>query len=527
MASIDFVAHETVVPATWLNEINRTQHDILGNPSNAADVRAAISVDSSAEVTAKDNAILADLASTDSGKGSELVAKTMNVINVKDYGAIGDGIADDRFAILAALNAAKASGGGTVFFPTGSYKITSVINLDPSYANITLQGSGMSASKVICDFDGITFNFTSPDESSVLYTGLLVQNMTFDCDGHANTIFKIKNRVNIKFSWVQFLDGEYAIFTPNDGAANSVNSMVIEHCRIIGHKYGIWFGNYANVCSIVDTQIITTSWSVVVYSTVNVSLRSVTFNGVYTDSNSGALWLGGCITFLVDDCAFEGNATYGAHVVVANTEIDGTTATRLTTKNGLIRLSHHVSAGGTNYGIQLNNVSGVIVEASQAGSGMALALVRAQTGTNRCMFINCTANSGNIVSYQTSSDANNNLSITNNIFSRIKVSEGSPSLPAYTFGEQNTDGMYSRDPTSIGFALEGEERGYISTNGWNGGVGIDQASTGHFSNLYIDNSATPATSSSTGTAGRIVWDSNYIYICIASDTWKRVAITTW
>lgn len=37
----------------------------------------------------------------------------------------------------------------------------------------------------------------------------------------------------------------------------------------------------------------------------------------------------------------------------------------------------------------------------------------------------------------------------------------------------------------------------------------------------------PASASDTGTAGDIAWDSDYIYICTATDTWKRVAISTW
>ena len=37
-------------------------------------------------------------------------------------------------------------------------------------------------------------------------------------------------------------------------------------------------------------------------------------------------------------------------------------------------------------------------------------------------------------------------------------------------------------------------------------------------------SATPATSTATGTVGTISWDSSYIYICTAANTWKRVAI---
>jgi len=47
------------------------------------------------------------------------------VINVLDYGAIGNGIADDTAAITAAVTAASA--GSTVYFPVGTYKVTSGI----------------------------------------------------------------------------------------------------------------------------------------------------------------------------------------------------------------------------------------------------------------------------------------------------------------------------------------------------------------------------------------------------------------
>lgn len=54
-----------------------------------------------------------------------------NVYNVKNYGAVGDGSTDDTTAIQAAIdacdNASGSSGGGTVYFPNGSYKITGVI----------------------------------------------------------------------------------------------------------------------------------------------------------------------------------------------------------------------------------------------------------------------------------------------------------------------------------------------------------------------------------------------------------------
>jgi hypothetical protein len=45
--------------------------------------------------------------------------------------------------------------------------------------------------------------------------------------------------------------------------------------------------------------------------------------------------------------------------------------------------------------------------------------------------------------------------------------------------------------------------------------------------LRISTSNPPASATATGTSGMIRWDANYIYICTATDTWKRVAIATW
>jgi len=52
----------------------------------------------------------------------ERIRKSAPVLNVLDYGAVGDGIADDTSAINAALAAANAQQGATVFFPAGKYR---------------------------------------------------------------------------------------------------------------------------------------------------------------------------------------------------------------------------------------------------------------------------------------------------------------------------------------------------------------------------------------------------------------------
>lgn len=45
--------------------------------------------------------------------------------------------------------------------------------------------------------------------------------------------------------------------------------------------------------------------------------------------------------------------------------------------------------------------------------------------------------------------------------------------------------------------------------------------------IRIRTAGTPSSASDLGAQGEIRWDANYIYVCVATDTWKRVAIGTW
>nr|AUN37445.1 flagellar hook-length control protein FliK [uncultured bacterium] len=45
--------------------------------------------------------------------------------------------------------------------------------------------------------------------------------------------------------------------------------------------------------------------------------------------------------------------------------------------------------------------------------------------------------------------------------------------------------------------------------------------------IRIDTARTPASSAATCNVGEIAWDSSFIYVCVATNTWKRSAITTW
>ena len=68
------------------------------------------------------------------GVATNVEAKLAQTISVKDFGAVGNGVANDTAAIQAAITASE---GGSCFFPEGTYLITAAINL-PSNIEIQL-----------------------------------------------------------------------------------------------------------------------------------------------------------------------------------------------------------------------------------------------------------------------------------------------------------------------------------------------------------------------------------------------------
>lgn len=69
--------------------------------------------------------------------------KLRDVVSVKDFGAVGNGVADDTSAIQAAITSLSATG-GSVYFPKGEYLVSA--SLAVTTPNITLYGDGASES---------------------------------------------------------------------------------------------------------------------------------------------------------------------------------------------------------------------------------------------------------------------------------------------------------------------------------------------------------------------------------------------
>lgn len=84
---------------------------------------------------------------------------TFTAVNVKDFGAVGNGVADDTNAIRAAIAAALSGPVKTVYFPSGDYLVTGTLSINVQ-TSIEIAGAGWSTN-ILWAFNGHLFEWTS------------------------------------------------------------------------------------------------------------------------------------------------------------------------------------------------------------------------------------------------------------------------------------------------------------------------------------------------------------------------------
>jgi hypothetical protein len=89
------------------------------------------------------------------------------------------------------------------------------------------------------------------------------------------------------------------------------------------------------------------------------------------------------------------------------------------------------------------------------------------------------------------------------------------------------------DDSLIDFRVESESSTHMFfVDGGNDKIGINtdqptEALDINANSIRLRNNLTPSSATALGAAGQICWDANYIYICIATDTWRRIPHDTW
>jgi len=162
---------------------------------------------------------------TQSGTGATrrtVENKLKDIVSVKDFGAVGDGVADDTAAIQAAINSVSA--GGQVYFPSGTYKISSALSVTSTavilkgasrwttrITQYTLNAIAVSFSGAFCGMQSLSVGYSGGTPTSgataVNVTGSYTT-LTDFAIANAHTGVRFANCVAGKVSDFEVLDYE-------------------------------------------------------------------------------------------------------------------------------------------------------------------------------------------------------------------------------------------------------------------------------------------------------------------------------
>jgi hypothetical protein len=233
-------------------------------------------------------------------------------------------------------------------------------------------------------------------------------------------------------------------------------------------------------------------------------------------------------TILVDKIVISTSANLGP---VANLKILGGTNNQVLKTDGTGNVSwatDSATPAGSNTYVQFNNNQNFGASAGMTFNTTNSTLTLGNsvnapniTSTSRILTSGNLTSTGNVIA----ANMFINTSITFNTGSNAVFATGSYALMrsidnatkfAALTGPGNIPGA---DGTYVAWSLPntaGNVGEYLTTDG---------AGTMKFATAV--SSSAPATASSTGQTGTIAFDSGNIYVCIATNTWKRVAIATW
>ena len=165
------------------------------------------------EITALLNQAITDYTTRLDNFGSQLeqIENDNLHVNVKKFGAKGDGVTDDTEAIVNAMEKAVQQG-KTLYFPKGVYLYSDLGNINFPYLKIKGYGDKQVTLKCINDtlsHNAITINaFTGGVDSPILF-GVKLENLIIECNSNTNTGLKIQGyaRLDLKNIYVKNLGG--------------------------------------------------------------------------------------------------------------------------------------------------------------------------------------------------------------------------------------------------------------------------------------------------------------------------------
>lgn len=279
------------------------------------------------------------------------------VINVKDYGALGDGSTNDTAAIATAKTAAIATS-GILYFPKGIYK-TDLISM-ASAVNVAVYGDGIGVSVIKTRTPSQVLNI------DVASNHVTVHGLTFDGSCVARTAGQqavVFNASQSSFTDNEIINsGEFAFYA---GSGAAVTDLIVSRNYVHAcYADGINFGNVQrgvisnNIVDGSDDDCIAVGYIPAVGVSTNINVIG---NICRARTDLGTTWGRGILFLRATDCLAEGNVVdtvkqYG--ILIDN---DGARCQRIrlignTVKNACINSGSAIAVYGSTDCTLLNNV---------------------------------------------------------------------------------------------------------------------------------------------------------------------------
>ena len=290
------------------------------------------------------------------------------VLNVRNFGAKGDGVTDDTAAIQAALNA-YPNGQRIIYLPNGTYLVSKTLSWPAGtpgtgndYKNTILQGQSQNG--VIIRLKDEASGFTDPNNpQAVIFTGPApaqrfgnsIRNLTVDTgsknSGAIGIQFNASNQGSMRQVTVRSTDRQGVAGLDFD-FADEIGPLLVKGVTVNGFQYGIMTGytvnsqtfenitlqnqsvyGFWNYSQVVNIRNLTSTNTVpAIYNGVggisHMTLLNASLNGTGNTMNQAAIINGG--TLLARDITTTG---YQTAIASGTTTITGPTVSEFVSAN--------------------------------------------------------------------------------------------------------------------------------------------------------------------------------------------------
>ncbi len=207
-------------------------------------------------------------------------ASAAGTFNVRDYGATGSGSTNDTAAINWAILAASGAGGGTVVFPSGTYRSANTIHM---LSNVTLQ---LDSGSTIMGASGTGYDHAESNPNS--------QYQDYGHSHFHNAMIWGNNLSNIGFTGSGTIDGGGHLITGNPGTGQADKIISLTRCKNlelsgVRLRRGGHFAALINGCDgvhsdhlVVDTASDRDGWNII-------NTQHVTITNINDAANDDAL----------------------------------------------------------------------------------------------------------------------------------------------------------------------------------------------------------------------------------------------